>query len=100
MVTLFVFYIHTVAAATAFTRRWQDEGLVAGILGAAFVVLIFGVGWSVATVPVRWFMEPQGFGHWFDRDAFALALWTVIEGAFYITVTRRRKRRLAQAASA
>jgi hypothetical protein len=95
MVVLVVFYIHTVAAATAFTRRWQEGGWGEGLLGVALVVLIFSVGWSMTTILARWLLEPRGFGFWFDRDAFALTLLTVIEAIFYVTHTRRKKRKLA-----
>jgi hypothetical protein len=95
MVVLLVFYIHTVAAAIAFTRRWQEGGWGEGLLGVAFVVLIFSVGWSMTTIFARWLLEQRGFGFWFDRDAFALTLLTVIEAIFYFAHTRRKKRKLA-----
>ncbi|MFI5252835.1 MAG: hypothetical protein ACHQQQ_10430 [Bacteroidota bacterium] len=95
MAVLVVFYIHTVAAAAAFTRRYQEGGWGEGILGVAFVVLIFSVGWSMTTIFAHWLMEPKGFGIWFDRDAFALVLLTVLEAIFYIGHTRRKKRRAA-----
>jgi len=97
MVPLLVFYIHTIAAATAFTKRWQESGWGEGLLGVAFVILIFMVGWSMSTFVSRLFMEPAGFGHWFDRDAFALALLTIVETIAYILHTRRKRRRLAAA---
>ena len=97
MVTLLVFYIRTVAAATAFTKRWQEGGWGEGLLGIVFVVLIFSVGWSMTTIFARWVMDQKGLGFWFDRDAFALSLLTVIEAIFYITHTRRKRRKLASA---
>lgn len=95
MAVLVVFYIHTIAAATAFTRRWQEGGWGEGLLGIALVALIFSVGWSMTTILAHWLMEQKGFGFWFDRDAFALTLLTVIEAIFYIGHTRRRRRKLA-----
>lgn len=98
MVPLFVFYIHTVAAATSFTRRWQDGGWGEGLLGVAFIALIFSVGWSITTVIAHAVMEQQGFGRWFDRDAFALALLTVIEATVFFVQTRRKRRKNLAAA--
>jgi uncharacterized membrane protein YhdT len=98
MVVLFVFYIHTVAAAVAFTKRWQEEGWWEGIIAVGFVALIFSVGWTITTFISRFLMDQQGFGRWFDRDAFALGLLTVIEAIFYIIQTKRKKRRAAAAA--
>lgn len=93
MITLFIFYIHTIVAVTAFTRRWQEEGVWEGILAVGFVALIFAVGWSMTTVVVQLFMEKEGFGVWFDRDTAALTLLTLLEGwVYYVLVKRGRKR--------
>jgi len=97
MITLLVFYIHTVAAAAIFTKRWQEGGWGEGLLGVGFVVLVFAVGWSLSTIIVGWFMSPRGFGIWFDRDAAALTLLTILEGFFYTLQTRRKKKRAAEA---
>jgi uncharacterized membrane protein len=93
MITLFIFYIHTIVAVTAFTRRWQEEGLWEGILAVGFVALIFAVGWSMTTVLVQLFMEKEGFGIWFDRDTAALVLLTVLEAIFYYALVKRRRRK-------
>lgn len=92
MVTLFVFYLHVIAAVWAFTKRWQREGLWEGILAVVFIALIFSVGWSISTVFVRMMMDQKGFGIWFDRDAAALSLLAVIEAIFYYIQTQRKKR--------
>jgi len=96
MVALVVFYLHTVAAATAFTKRWQESGWGEGILSIGFVALIFSVGWSITTVIARSVMDPPGFGKWFDRDAFALALLTVLEAGFYYLQAMRRRKRIEE----
>ncbi|HUN65623.1 MAG TPA: hypothetical protein VMW43_05935 [Bacteroidota bacterium] len=97
MVILLIFYIHVIAAVTAFTKRWQDTDWKEGILAVGFVVLIFVVGWQMATFIVKSFVDEKGLGIWFDRDAMALALLTVMEGTIYVIQTRRKKRRLASA---
>lgn len=83
MVPLLVFYLHIVAAAWAFTRRWQEEGLGEGLLAVFFVTLIFFVGWSIVSFLVRLVIPPAGFGPLMDRDALGLLLLTVAEGFFY-----------------
>ena len=100
MVPLIVFYAHTVAAATAFTKRWQETGWGEGILAIGFVALIFSIGWSISTVIARAIMDPPGFGKWFDRDAFALALLLVVEAILYYTLAVRKKRRKRKEAEA
>ncbi len=83
MIPLLVFYVHIVAIAAAFTKRYQDEGLSEGLLAVFFMGLIFFVGWSISSFIMKLLMEPKGFGLFFDRDAASLLLLTVLEGIFY-----------------
>lgn len=83
MIPLFVFFVHIVGFAAIFTKRWQEEGIGEGVLGAVFALLIFFVGWSMASSIMKFVMQPEGFGKWFDRDAASLLLLTVAEGVFY-----------------
>lgn len=90
MVTLFVFYIHVVAAITIFTKRWQEDGLKEGFLGVLFLFLIFSVGWSISTFIMKIFVDEKGFGIWLDRDALSLVLLTVLEFLFFLFQVRRK----------
>lgn len=83
MVTLFVFYIHTIAAVYAFTDQYQEEGVGAGTLAVAFMAIIFSVGWSISTFVLKYLMTEKGFGIYLNRDAISLALLTIGEGVFY-----------------
>ncbi len=83
MIPLIVFYLHVVAFAVVFTRRWQEEGVSEGILGVIFVALIFFVGWSMSSFLLRLVLAPEGFGRWLDRDAASLALLAAAESVFY-----------------
>ena len=49
MITLFIFYLHTVAAATLFTAYWQQEGLKGGFVSVGFLELILSDCWPMAT---------------------------------------------------
>ena len=89
MITLFVFYLHTIAAVTAFTKRWQEADMKEGLLAVGFIVLIFSVGWSIAAFILGLFMEKQGFGRWLDRDAMSLLLLTILEAGLYYGQVRR-----------
>ena len=93
MITLFIFYLHTVGAVTAFTRRWQESGLGEGILALAFVALIFSVGWSISAFILGLLVEKKGFGVWFDRDAMSLLLLTMTEALFYYTQLKKKRGR-------
>jgi hypothetical protein len=98
MIPLFVFFVHIVAFAAIFTKRWQDEGIGEGLLGVMFALLIFFVGWSMAAFIIKLVMQPEGFGKWFDRDAASLLSLTVAEGIFYYFYFRndRKDEELAQ----
>jgi hypothetical protein len=95
MVSLFVFYLHTVAAAYAFTDQYQDEGVGGGTLAVAFMGIIFSVGWSISTFILKYLISEKGFGMYFNRDAMSLALLTVGEGIFYYLYLRGAKKQEA-----
>ena len=83
MIPLVVFYLHTVAVAAAFTKRWQDEGLAEGFLAVFFIALIFFVGWSMSSFIMKLLMPSEGLGPFFDRDAASLVLLAAMEAVFY-----------------
>ncbi len=83
MVTLFVFYIHTIVAVYAFTDQYQEEGVGAGTLAVAFMAIVFSVGWSISTFVLKYLVAEKGFGIYLNRDAMSLALLTIGEAVFY-----------------
>jgi hypothetical protein len=91
MVPILVFYVHIVFMATAFTKRWQEEGLAEGILAVFFIGLIFFVGWSITSFILRLVMEPEGLGLLLDRDAASLLLLTAAEVVFYYFFLQKDK---------
>jgi hypothetical protein len=93
MVPLFVFYLHTMAAAYAFTDQYQKEGVGAGVLALAFMAIIFSVGWSITTFLLKLVISEKGFGMFFNRDAMSLTLLTLCEGVFYALFFRGLKRK-------
>ncbi len=100
MITLFVFYIHTIAAVIIFTKRWQESGWGDGILGVGFLTLIFSVGWSISTFLLKLVIDEKGFGIWLDRDALSLLLLACMEAVFFYVQMKNKKRKiLAQKAS-
>jgi uncharacterized membrane protein YhdT len=90
MITLLIFYMHTIAAVTFFTKRWQDASWKEGLLAVGFVLLIFSVGWTMSTFIVSLLIGEKGFGPWLDRDTLALLLLTGLEAGFYRAQTIRR----------
>jgi hypothetical protein len=83
MIPLVVFYIHVVALAAVFTKRWQEEGTGEGVLAVFFMALIFFVGWGISGFILKLFVDQAGFGPGLDRDALSLLLLTIVEGGFY-----------------
>lgn len=92
MIPLFVFYLHIVGVATAFTKRWQEEGLTEGVLAVFFTGLIFFVGWSMTSFIMKLIMSREGLGNFFDRDAASLLLLTFAEAVFYYFYLRDERR--------
>ena len=88
MIPLLVFYIHIVAVAAVFTKRWQEEGLSEGMLAVFFMMLIFFVGWSITSFLMKLLLAREGFGLLLDRDAASLLLLTAGEGIFYLFYLR------------
>lgn len=90
MITLLIFYLHTIAAVILFTRRWQEADWKEGLVAVGFLLLIFGVGWSMSTFILKLFVPEKGFGPLLDRDAMSLLLLAVMETILYYAQFRRR----------
>ena len=95
MVTLFVFYLHTIGAVFAFTNQYQEEGIGAGTLAVAFMAIIFSIGWSISRFILKYLVSAKGFGMYFDRDAMSLALLTIGEAVFYYFYLKETKKKKA-----
>ena len=85
MIPLIVFYLHIVAVAGVYTRRWQEEGMAEGMLAVFFMALIFFVGWSMASFVIRLIMSAAEAG---SRDSASLLLLTGAEAVFYFFYLR------------
>jgi hypothetical protein len=83
VITLFIFYLHAVAAATLFTAYWQEEGLKGGLIAVVFLGLIFSAGWPMATIVLRLFVPQEGVAPWLDRDTLSLVMLTAAEATGY-----------------
>jgi hypothetical protein len=92
VIPLLVFYLHIVAVAGVYTRRWQEEGLAEGILAVFFMALIFFVGWSTASFLMKIVMPEAGAGKVLNRDSASLLLLTLAESVFYYFYLRGEER--------
>lgn len=93
MIELLVFYVHVVGFVAGFTKRWHEGGFVEGLLALLTMLLIFFVGWAMASFIVKFFMEAEGLGRFFNRDAAGLVLLTMGEAVFYYFYYREEKPR-------
>ncbi|HMD14333.1 MAG TPA: hypothetical protein VKI62_06890 [Bacteroidota bacterium] len=97
MITLFIFYAHTVGAVILFTKRWQESDWKEGLLAVGFLFIIFSVGWSIATFIIKLLVTGKGLAVWLDRDTLSLLLLTAMESLFfYIQMKRKKRKRVIQ----
>lgn len=83
MISALIFAAHLVFVSYIFTKKWQDESLSSAFINLALVIVLFAVGWSIATSVVKIFIEPKGFGIQFDADTISLTLLTIVEYFFF-----------------
>jgi len=83
MVTAFIFFAHFIFAIVIFTKKWQEEGITHAWMNMGLIIILFSVGWTITGSISKLFMDQNGFGVHFDRDAFSLVLLTIIEFFFY-----------------
>jgi len=83
MIDLLVFYLHTVAIVYAFSKGWQEEGLVEGVLSVGFIVIIFSTGWAISSLVFSFLISQEGIAVWLNRDTIALLVLTIVEIVFY-----------------
>lgn len=88
MIAATIFVLHGLAAVYAFVSRFRKEGPMEGALALAFVVIIFSVGWTVATLIASLIFSPQGLAPWLDRNTISLVLVTIGEASFYALYLR------------
>ena len=83
MVTAFIFAAHFVFSLYIFSKKWQDENLKSAFLNLALILILFSIGWSIATIIAKLFMEPDGLGRFYNRDDFSLTILSIGEFFFY-----------------
>ena len=98
MIAAIIFLIHFLAALYAFVK-YKKDGIGEGLLAAAFVVIIFSVGWTISTMISKLVYPSTLAANWVDQlqgtrlsrllakeltiDTFSLVLLTFGELVFY-----------------
>ena len=106
MIAAAILIVHLAACIYAFIA-FKKEGIGEGVLAAAFVVIIFSVGWTITTMLAKLVYPYQLVGRWVEGlqgtatsrflakeltiDTFALVLLTVGECFFYYYYLRSGK---------
>ena len=83
MITALIFFAHLIFGLVIFTKKWQDESVSAGFLNLTLIAILFTVGWTIAGMIAKLFMETKGLGIQFDRDTFSLTILSIAEYFFY-----------------
>ena len=83
MISAVIFAAHLVFMCVIFTKKWQDEKLSSAFINLALMIILFAVGWSIATSVVKIFFDQKGFGIQFDADTISLTLLSIVEYFFY-----------------
>lgn len=83
MISAIIFAGHLIFITVIFTKKWQEESLVSGLINVALIIILFSVGWSISATIVKIFFDPKGFGIYFDADTISLTLLSIAEFFFY-----------------
>jgi len=97
MIIFLIFVAHFIFWIYIFFKKKKEDSLSAAFQNLIFVVIIFAVGWTLFTLLLNIFMEPEGFGTlvieklWgdkdqiigFNRDTITLLFLSVAEFFFF-----------------
>lgn len=83
MISAIIFAGHLIFVTYIFTKKWQDESLSSAFINLALVIILFTIGWSIATSVLKMFIDQKGFGIHFDSDTISLTLLSIAEYFFY-----------------
>lgn len=76
MIAVLVFGLHAIAAIYVFFK-YKKEGLSEGFLAIAFMVIVFAIGWTIATMLTNLLFTPEAFVKWYYAPTDSLFLQTL-----------------------
>lgn len=84
MIDLLIYHLHIVGIVYAYTKRWQEDGVKAGLLAVVLSALVFTIIWSLMGPLARLMMSASGKpGELFTVDTLSLVLTMIPEAFFY-----------------
>lgn len=88
MVAATIFVLHGAVLLGVIIWKARTEGRTEAALAAAFLVIIFSVGWTLSGLVAGVVFEPEGVAEWMNRDTISLVLVTAGEALFYAVFFR------------
>ncbi len=61
MITVIIFYLHTIFAIFVFAKSYQSDGLIQAFLNVIFIIIIFTVGWTLTDVIIGLIISDKGY---------------------------------------
>lgn len=83
MINAIVLFAHFIFGLIVYTKKWQDENIISGLLNIGLIFILFAVGWSISAMIAKYVMIPEGLGVYYDRDSFSLTILSISEYFFY-----------------
>ncbi len=83
MVNVFILALHLIFIIYIFLKKKAEESVSNGLINIALILILFSVGWSIISLLLNIFIEPEGFGKDFDRSTISLSILTIGEFFFY-----------------
>ncbi|HPN39505.1 MAG TPA: hypothetical protein PL041_13975 [Melioribacteraceae bacterium] len=83
MIAGFIFFLHFLFILIIFSKKWQNESISSAFTNSILIIILFAIGWSLATFLTKLIIDTKGFGVYFDRDSISLVILTFGEYFFY-----------------
>jgi len=61
LITVIIFYLHTIFAIFVFAKSYQSDGLIQAFLNVIFIIIIFTVGWTLTDVIIGLIISDKGY---------------------------------------
>ncbi|MCS7054247.1 MAG: hypothetical protein NZM09_11020 [Ignavibacterium sp.] len=83
MISGLIFAGHIFFILYIFTKKWQEENIVNALLNVSLIIILFTIGWSIWSMILKIFIEPEGFSLELNRDSLSLIFLSITEYFFY-----------------
>lgn len=83
MISALIFAGHIFFILYIFAKKWQEENIVNALLNISLIIILFTIGWSIWSMILKIFIEPEGFSLELNRDSLSLIFLSITEYFFY-----------------